>query len=63
MDKIFEPYITTKHQSVGTGIGLYMTNQIITKHYNGTIKAKNVNYRYKEFDLKGAEFTITLPLS
>ncbi len=61
--KVFDPYFTTKHQSVGTGIGLYMTNQIITKHFEGTIKVRNSQYEYNNIKLSGAEFIITLPLN
>jgi signal transduction histidine kinase len=52
IDKIFEPYFTTKFKDKGTGIGLSMTYNIIDK-MQGTIKVKN----HKE----GALFTITLP--
>mgnify|MGYP001176962340 CR=1 FL=1 len=62
MDKIFEPYFTTKHQSIGTGIGLYMTNQIITKHLKGTIEASNETYVYNGKTYTGAKFVIKLPL-
>ena len=57
---IFEPYFTTKHQSHGTGIGLYMTYEIITKHHHGTIEVKNNNFEYENIAYSGALFTIKL---
>lgn len=58
--KVFDPYFTTKDDSLGSGIGLFRTKQIITKHLKGSIEVKNSSYRYLEKDLKGAEFTIIL---
>ncbi|MCG3657887.1 cache domain-containing protein [Aliarcobacter butzleri] len=63
LDKIFEPYFTTKYKSQGTGIGLYMTEEIITKHLNGTICVENVEFTYDEKEYLGAEFTIKIDLN
>jgi len=57
--KVFEPYFTTKHQSQGTGLGLYMTHNIIKKSMNGQITIENISY--KEYK-KCAKVTIILPL-
>ncbi|MFY4810729.1 cache domain-containing protein [Aliarcobacter butzleri] len=63
LNKIFEPYFTTKYKSQGTGIGLYMTEEIITKHLNGTICVENVEFTYNEKEYFGAEFTIRIDLN
>ena len=60
IERIFEPYFTTKHQSQGTGIGLYMTNQIIVDHMEGSLSVKNVEYMYEGESYNGAEFTICI---
>ena len=53
MDKIFNPYFTTKHQKQGTGMGLYNCYNIVTKHLHGKLYATNT--------LNGVKFTIELP--
>jgi len=50
---IFKPNVTTKADGKGTGIGLYMSSQIVQKHH-GVIDVKNIN--------SGAMFTITIKI-
>ncbi|MEA1917104.1 MAG: response regulator [Campylobacterota bacterium] len=54
MNKIFEPYFTTKGDGDGTGIGLYMTKMIIEKNMNGSLHVANSSH--------GASFEIKLPI-
>ncbi len=62
IDNIFEPYFTTKHKAQGTGIGLYMCEEMITKHMNGTLNCENLEYTYENINYTGACFTISLPI-
>ncbi len=52
IERIFEPYFTTKHAKQGTGIGLYMSKTIIEENMNGFLNVKNRE--------NGALFTIKL---
>lgn len=52
IERIFEPYFTTKHAKQGTGIGLYMCKTIIERNMDGVVEAKNYE--------NGARVTIKL---
>lgn len=56
-DKIFDPYFTTKHQYQGTGLGLYMSTQIIHNHFHGKIYEQNIDNN----EHLGASFVIEFP--
>ena len=50
IERIFEPYVSSKEQNEGTGIGLYMAKLIIEKSMKGKLDVRNEN--------GGAIFTI-----
>jgi len=60
INKIFEPYFTTKHQSQGTGVGLYMSQKIIKTRLNGTLIVKNEEFEHNNKLYTGAKFIIKI---
>ncbi len=61
IDKVFDPYFTTKQDAKGTGIGLHMSSEIINKHFNGKLSVSNESFDIKEEKYYGACFTVTIP--
>jgi two-component system, NtrC family, sensor kinase len=54
-DKIFQPFFTTKPTGQGTGLGLSLAYDIVTKGHGGALEVvSNEN--------EGSEFIINLPL-
>jgi len=62
IDRIFEPYFTTKHRSQGTGIGLYMSEEIIVKHLKGNITVSNTEIIIEGKSFIGAEFIVSIAI-
>ncbi|QOG13082.1 sensor histidine kinase [Arcobacter sp. FWKO B] len=60
--KIFDPYFTTKHKSQGTGIGLYMSKEIVEKKLGGFLSVKNRDITLSNEHFLGACFIIQIPL-
>ena len=60
--KIFTSNFTTKEEGKGTGIGLYLTKQIVEK-LNATIEVTNKEVSYENIKYTGACFSITIPIS
>ncbi len=53
LETLFEPFVTTKSDDKGTGIGLYMSKNIIESSMQGSLHVQNIN--------DGACFIISLP--
>lgn len=55
IERIFEPYFTTKHKSRGTGLGLFMSRMICEQGFGGTLDVKSKK--------KETLFSIKIPLA
>ena len=54
IEKVFEPYISTKENKNGTGLGLYIARKIIIEKFKGNLTVENT--------LNGASFKLILPI-
>jgi signal transduction histidine kinase len=62
LDKIFQPFFTTKPAGEGTGLGLSISYEIITKGHGGELKVKSFTAENHAGPEPGTEFIIILPI-
>lgn len=62
INKLFEAYFTTKHQSVGKGLGLYIAYQLVKEQFNGMMVAENCSFEYNGKQYKGLKISIKFSL-
>jgi len=55
IDKIYNPYFTTKHESKGTGLGLYILAMLIEKSMEGFVNIENAH--------EGVISTLSIPIN
>jgi PAS domain S-box-containing protein len=58
LERIFEPYFTTKGKMQGSGIGLYICSMIMRESFGGSIKVENISH---EDTTIGARFILEFP--
>ena len=49
LDKIFQPFFTTKPTGEGTGLGLSLSYDIVTKQHGGELKVESEKGKFTEF--------------
>lgn len=51
LDKIYQPFFTTKPTGEGTGLGLSMSYDIITKGHSGELKVETIEGEFAQFNI------------
>ena len=59
-EKIFQPFFTTKPTGEGTGLGLSLSYEIITKGHNGNLRVESNERKNNAEAESGTKFIITL---
>lgn len=58
INHLFQPYSSTKHKSLGTGLGLFVVYKTIKNIMQGKVFAKNSSFEYKNKQYSGANIQI-----
>ncbi len=58
ISKVLDPYFTTKHQTFGVGLGLYVVQDLFVNNLGYKIELKNDTFNIKEENYSGTNFTI-----
>jgi len=60
LQKVFEPYFTTKHKKQGIGLGLTNVYNNIVSNLHGKVKVENKRFIHENIEYKGTEVTIRM---
>jgi len=60
VNRIYEPYFTTKHEYSGTGLSLHLSKQVVHRYLNGTLNNSNTSCTFKNKKYNCTKFTINI---